>query len=153
MLVSQRWERKCDVPCTVFGRQGLRSFLITSPRPDRYKKWRSQIMADTVITALPRTGEVVVIAYVTYQSSNPVQLIYDLVSHSIAYQQDPRQAVSLVNKWGPSTRRVISILRYPHEEKIRDITRSRQPSIYTTNHGRHATLDTNRVVKVLPCYS
>ena len=33
------------------------------------------------------------------------------------YHQDLRQAISLVNKWGPCTRTVIDILKNPHAEK------------------------------------
>lgn len=53
-------------PCNPFDRNDLRTILITSPRPDRFKKWRTAVTADTVITALPRAVEVAAIAYVLY---------------------------------------------------------------------------------------
>ena len=40
-------------PCKPFNRNDLWTFLITSPRLDRFKKWRTAVGADTVITALP----------------------------------------------------------------------------------------------------
>ena len=39
------------------------------------------------------------------------------------------------------------------KQKIRNVTRPTQPSIYTTIYRRHATLDSYRVVKDLPYYS
>jgi len=49
-------------------------------------------------------------------SINPVQLIYDLVFHSGVMSGLPSGCL-LVNKWGPSTRTVINILKYAHEER------------------------------------
>jgi len=103
-------------PCDAFDRQGLRSFLITSPRPERYKKWRSQAVADTVIAALPRTVEVAAIAYVIYQLT-PCRLSYDLFRHSFMNRQDRRRAISLVREWGPCIRTVLTILKFPNEAK------------------------------------
>ena len=56
-------------PCNAFKREDLRTVLITSSRPDRYKKWRTQVLAQTVITALPRAIEVAAIAYVLLLTS------------------------------------------------------------------------------------
>lgn len=50
------------VLCHTFGRRGLRQFLITPPRLDQYQEWRTQTLADTVITALPQTVELAAIA-------------------------------------------------------------------------------------------
>ncbi len=53
-------------PCEPFARADLRTFLITLPSSDRYKKWATQEEAKTVITDLPRVVEVAAIAYVLY---------------------------------------------------------------------------------------
>jgi len=128
-------------PCEAFDRQGLSSFLITPPRPERYKKWRSQAVADTVITALPRTVEVAAIAYVNYQLT-PCSLSYDLVRCSFMNHQDPRRAVSLVQEWGPCTRTVLTILNFPNEAKKSRTLRVRRNHRYTQrsiNDTRHRT--------------
>ena len=54
-------------PCKPFDRDDLRTVLITSAKSDRFKKWRTEVVADTVITALPRAVEVAAIAYVLHQ--------------------------------------------------------------------------------------
>ncbi|KIL58550.1 hypothetical protein M378DRAFT_313137 [Amanita muscaria Koide BX008] len=83
-------------PCMPFQRNDLRTFLITSAGLNEYNKWRMQAAADTVITALPRAVEVAAIAKMA--------------------QCEPRDAVSIMRKWGPCTRTVLTILRRPHEE-------------------------------------
>ena len=62
-------------PCQQFMQVGLFTCFVTSPNPKRYKKWRNQADPTVVITALPRTVEVVAIAWVLviYLSSAHVQ--------------------------------------------------------------------------------
>jgi hypothetical protein len=50
------------IPCHPFMRSKLRTFLVTSPALERYKKWRNEFLPTPVITALPRIVEVAAIA-------------------------------------------------------------------------------------------
>ena len=97
-------------PCEPFTQLGFRILLITPPNPDGYRKWANQVSAQTVITDLPRAVEVAAIAYVRSLLSACHSFIHDLFPHSMMNGFDPRDAISVVRKWGPNTRTVLSIL-------------------------------------------
>ncbi|KIL58555.1 hypothetical protein M378DRAFT_15463 [Amanita muscaria Koide BX008] len=83
-------------PCIPIQRDDLRTFLITSSRPNEYKDWWTQAVAKTVITALPQVVEVAAIVKM--------------------HGWNPCDAVSIMQTWGPCTRTVLTILRHPDEE-------------------------------------